>query len=195
VIPAIIALLVSLISLVVALRVRKSSQSTQARLPLPPQMSEAGILGAGTPAWSSGVSVWTGPDRLLPSLLAHLAHGRSVVVASSGTTPLPAVRGGPVFSVPSVEPAAVAAAVQAVRQHGGLAVGVVVVAAKVVDMADASALARALPPGVGAVVWGRSADSGCPVVALSPAPGGAGVSVNGAPIRSVRSTVRGFEWD
>ncbi|HCH62085.1 MAG: hypothetical protein CL927_11555 [Deltaproteobacteria bacterium] len=201
VVPGVLALLFAIGALAVALRAwstgkgRAGAGEPSPSLPLPTRMSEPGLLGPGTPSASAGVSVWTGPQAVLRPLLAHVARGRPVVVATGEAVSMPAVFGGPVFHVASLDPATVARAVEAVHQRGCLSVGVVVLAGKPVDKAYADALRQALPVDVGAVVWGRSLESGCPVVVLSPAPGGAGVSVDGALLRTVRSTTRGFEWD
>ena len=199
ILPGVLALLLAGAALFVGLRRRDSAavpaDTAPSKRPLPTRMSESGLLGAGTPAAMAGVSVWTGPGALMRPLLAHLARGRPVVVATGAGASMPAVLGGPVFHVESLAPDDVAAAVQAVLERGCLHVGVLVLAEKPVDEMYASSLGRALPTNVGAVIWGRSLESGCPVVVLSPAPNGAGVSVDGTPLRTVRTTVHGFEWD
>lgn len=199
ILPGVLALVLAAAALWVGLRRRGSdavpASTTPAKRPMPTRMSEPGLLGTGTPAATAGVSIWTGPGALMRPLLAHLARGRPVVVATGAGASMPAVLGGPIFHVESLAPDAVAAAVQALQQRGCLSVGVMVLAEKPVDEMYASSLGRALPADVGAVVWGRSLESGCPVVVLSPAPNGAGVSVDGTPLRTVRTTVHGFEWD
>jgi hypothetical protein len=164
--------------------------------PLPlRRLSERGILGAGTPPWSGTVSVWSGPDALLEPLLTTLALGRPVVVAGPPHKTLPAVWGGPIFRAKSHDIPTIVETVRAVHDSGGLAVGVLLLTDGPVDEATRQSLEQALPSGVGAVIWGEAAAGVRPAVELSSTDRVVTVRVEGKPIRRVRITTHGFDWD
>jgi hypothetical protein len=162
---------------------------------LPTRMNEMGILGSGTPSLSDGVSVWTGPEAILGTLLATVARTRSVVVAAPEDRTVPPVAAGPVFRVNSLQPHVIEAAVRSVQAAGGLSVCVVALPDGDVDDPLVASIERGLPDGVGALIFGTSASCTKPFVGLEPAAGGVAISVGGRKLRPLRVTPRGFDLD
>jgi len=158
-------------------------------------MKEMGVLGSGTPSFSDGVSVWTGPEAILGTLLATVAGSRPVVVAAPEDRIVPPVAAGPVFRVNSLQPHVIEAAVQAVQAAGGLSVCVVALPDGDIDDPLVAAIGRGLPDDVGAMIFGASASCAQAVVGLEPAAGGVAISVGGRKLRPLRVTPRGFDLD
>ena len=160
---------------------------------LPARVREAGVLGSGTPSLSDGLSVWVGPDAVLGALLSTLAHRRPVVVVTAPEHRLPPVVGGAVFQVASLQPDSARAAAEAVLARGGLGVCMVFLPGAPIDGGVLELARRALPEGVGGVVFGPSSTADAPTVELGPAPGGVAVTVGGRPVRRVEVGPRGFQ--
>ncbi len=115
---------------------------------------EAGLVGAGTPSPSSGLSVWITDDAdvssLADALLATLARHHRVLLVVEGAWLPPPVRGGPVWRGTDVRPKTVGTMIDAFLEDYGERPALLVVGIQ--DPARIAALAAALPDGVGGVV-------------------------------------------
>jgi hypothetical protein len=125
---------------------------------LPAGMSlvpEPGLFGAGTPSLSEGLSLWvTSPNdasELARLLLLSLSRHHRVLVSAPARSPLPAVRGGPVYRIASGKSRQLMDAVDALHELNPGSLTVLMLG----ENLDARALKEhmeALPEGVGGVV-------------------------------------------
>lgn len=169
------------------------SRNAGAPLPLPQRLSEAGLLGPGTPAPSGGLSVWIvdDPGSAASALLTTLAQTRSVVVVADTGVKLPAVLGGPVFRAADRD--SLADAVDAVVERIGGQVSVLLVGGSAHDT-DLDPLVRELPEDVGGIVLTATPpNTRRPVVQLTATEAGYRVAVKGGPTVEARRTPRGLE--
>jgi hypothetical protein len=134
-------------------------------LSLPPGLTlvpEPGLFGPGTPSLSDGLSLWIAPPQdageLARLLLGSLARHHRVLVSAPARSPLPSVRGGPVYRVTSGQKRALSEAVEALQELGPGELAVLVLGENL-DGRSLQAQAESLPEGVGGVVVGMEAVS------------------------------------
>ena len=116
---------------------------------------EPGLFGPGTPSLSEGLSLWiTSPNdanELARLLLASLARHHRVLVSAPSRSPLPAVRGGPVYRITAGKNRQLADAVDALHElnPGSLAL---LMLGENLDARSLKEQVETLPEGVGGVV-------------------------------------------
>jgi hypothetical protein len=127
---------------------------------------EPGLLGAGTPSLSDGLSLWLVPeadtDAVVRPLLATLARHHRVLFAAPSSVAAPPVFGGPVYRATNIRPSHVGDAAELLQRDGG-AVAVLFVGTQS-DAATLKDYADLLPTGVGSICV-LAQDPGVPALA------------------------------
>jgi hypothetical protein len=169
-------------------RARRPSGSD--RVSAASRLPSAGLLGAGTPSLSDGLSVWAAPEGTLEGLaataLALLSERHRVLVVAPSEVTLAPVGGGPVYRLGALRPSHVGDAADGLHAEGGAPLAVLLVGVAH-DGAALREYADLLPGEVGAValIEGDAQDLGFPLVRLT-GEGGVWRAVSGA--RSARLT-------
>lgn len=154
-----------------------ASVATQAPAPrLPPQAPSAAFPAPQLAPFAEGLQFWqagstAAVQAMLEPLLASLAlHFRVVFVALAEVAP-PAVLGGPVYRISTVLPNVLAEVTRTLSRRSGRPVVVCLVTTGLETRL--SAIANALPAGIGGVAFGVSqGGAGLPSVAVAPTANG-----------------------